>query len=64
MVAVLEGGYSLRLLGKMTTAVIAQMAGVPHQFHNEHETADPEIQKRAGEIIEDVRRIQSSFWEV
>jgi len=64
MVAVLEGGYSLRLLGKMTTAVIAQMAGVPHQFHNEHETADPEIQRRAGEIIEDVRRIQSSFWEV
>jgi acetoin utilization deacetylase AcuC-like enzyme len=64
MVAVLEGGYSLRLLGKMTTAVIAQMAGVPYQFRDKHETADPRIQKRASKIIGEVRRIQSSFWRV
>jgi acetoin utilization deacetylase AcuC-like enzyme len=64
MVAVLEGGYSLRLLGKMVTAVIAQMTGVPYQFRDKHETADPRIQRRASKIIEEVRRIQSSFWRV
>ena len=64
MVAVLEGGYSLRLLGKMATAVIAQMAGVFYQFRDEHETTDSRIQRRASKIIEEVRRIQSSFWKV
>ncbi len=64
LVAVLEGGYSLRLLGKMTTAVIAQMAGVPYQFRDKHATADQRIQRRANKIIDEVRHIQSSFWKV
>jgi len=64
LVAVLEGGYSLRLLGNMTVAVIAQMAAVPYQSRDKHATADPRIQRQASEIVKEVRHIQSSFWNM
>jgi acetoin utilization deacetylase AcuC-like enzyme len=64
IVAVLEGGYSLRFLGKMATAVIAEMAGIPYSVQDKHEMADTGIQKQAEKVIEEVRLIQSSFWNL
>ncbi len=64
IVAVLEGGYSLRFLGKMATAVISEMAGVPCLFQDNRELANPTIQNQAEEIIKEVMRIQSSFWKL
>ena len=64
IVAVLEGGYSLHFLGKMATAVIAEMAGVPYSFQDKREMANPRIQKQAEKTIKEVRRIQSSFWNL
>ncbi len=64
IVAVLEGGYSLRFLGKMATAVISAMAGVPCLFQDYRELANPTIQNQAEEIIKEVMRIQSSFWKL
>jgi len=64
IVAVLEGGYSLHFLGKMATAVIAEMCGIPYSFQDKHEKANVRVRKKAERIIEEVRRIQSAFWNL
>jgi len=64
LVAVLEGGYSLSFLGKMATAVVAKMAGVSYNIQDERPVANSRIRKRALKTIEDVKKIQSSFWDL
>jgi len=64
LVAILEGGYSLSFLGRMAVAVIARMAGVPYLIKDECPLASPKIRKRAEKIIEEVKSIQSSFWDL
>jgi len=64
LVAVLEGGYSRSLLGRMAVAVIAKMAGAPYPTKDKQPMAGPRIQKRAKKIIEEVKSTQSSFWDL
>ena len=64
LVAILEGGYSLRFLGRMAVSVIARMAEVPYFTKDKRPMADPGIRKRAEKIIEEVKRVQSSFWNL
>ncbi|NIM97953.1 MAG: hypothetical protein GTO24_07725, partial [candidate division Zixibacteria bacterium] len=46
-VAVLEGGYSLSFLGKMTAGVIGRMAGISYTVRDKHPAAAPEIRRQA-----------------
>jgi len=64
IVAVLEGGYSLSFLGKMATGVIGRMAGISYTIRDKHPVATPEIRKKAEETIGEVKRTQSSFWDL
>lgn len=64
LAAVLEGGYSRSFLGRMAVAVIAKMAGIPYPIKDKQPVADPKIQKRAKKIMEEVKSIQSSFWDL
>jgi acetoin utilization deacetylase AcuC-like enzyme len=64
MVAVLEGGYSQDFLGVMTAAVIAKMSDAPYSIQDRKVTAIPRIRKRAKEILNEVKNIQSSFWNL
>jgi acetoin utilization deacetylase AcuC-like enzyme len=62
LVAILEGGYSLRFLGRMAVSVIARMAEVPYFTKDKRRMANPGILKQAERIIQEVKRVQSSFW--
>jgi len=64
LVAILEGGYSLRFLGKMAVSVIARMAEVPYFIKDKRPVAGPGIRKRAESIIEEVKKVQSPFWDL
>ena len=64
LVAILEGGYSLRFLGRMAVSVISRMAEAPYFTKDKRPVADPGIRKRAERIIEEVKRVQSSFWNL
>jgi len=63
LVAVLEGGYS-HFIGRIAAAVIAKMAGVPYTIKDKQPVAGPRTQKRAKKMIEEVKGIQSSFWDL
>jgi acetoin utilization deacetylase AcuC-like enzyme len=64
LAAVLEGGYSLNFLGKMATSAIARMAGVHYRARDVSPVARPRIRRNAEQIIGNVRRIQSAFWQL
>ncbi|UCE29333.1 MAG: histone deacetylase [Candidatus Bathyarchaeota archaeon] len=64
LVAVLEGGYSLSFLGKLATAAVAKMAGISYQIQDRRSVANSRTRKQAQKIIEDVKKTQSSFWEL
>ncbi len=64
LVAVLEGGYSLRLLGKMACAVTARLAEIPYVIHDRHYGAGLKIRKKGEKTIAQVKKIQSSFWNI
>ena len=64
LAAILEGGYSLRFLGRMAVSAIARMAEVPYTIKDKRPVASSKIRKRAERIIEEVKRVQSSFWDL
>ena len=64
LVAILEGGYSLRFLGRMAVSVIARMAEVPYFIKDRRPVAGPGIRKQAEKTIKEVKRVQSSFWDM
>lgn len=65
LVATLEGGYSLDFLGKMVTSAIARMAHLPYRVDDSRRPAShPRIVRKAEEIMNNVKTIQSSFWKL
>jgi acetoin utilization deacetylase AcuC-like enzyme len=64
LVAVLEGGYSLRFLGKMACAVTAKMAEIPYSIKDKHRGAGVKVRKKGEKTIKQVKKIQSSFWNI
>ncbi len=64
LVAILEGGYSLRFLGRMAVSVIAKMAEIQYFIKDKRPVVGLGLRKRAERIIEEVKRVQSSFWDI
>jgi acetoin utilization deacetylase AcuC-like enzyme len=64
LMAVLEGGYNLRVLGKMVAAVIARMAEIPYSIRDKRLGAISAIKKKGETTIEKVKKIHSSFWNI
>ncbi len=64
LVAVLEGGYNLRVLGKMATAVIARIAGIHYYMKDKRYGAISALRKKGEKTIKEVKKIHSRFWDI
>jgi len=64
LVAVLEGGYSLRFLGKMACAVTAQMAEISYSIRDKHHAAVIKVRRKGEKTINRIKKLQSSFWNI
>jgi len=64
LVVSLEGGYSLNFLGKMVTSAIAKMAHASYVVRDNRPVSHPRVVKKAEEIISNVKRIHSMYWEL
>jgi acetoin utilization deacetylase AcuC-like enzyme len=64
LVAVLEGGYNLRVLGKIAAAVTARMAGISYSIKDKRRGTTSAVRKQGEKTIEEVKKIQSSFWDM
>lgn len=64
LVAVLEGGYTLRYIGKMAATVTAKMSKIPYSFKDKPQCAEPKIRKEAQKMLAQVKKTQSEFWNI
>lgn len=64
LVATLEGGYSLNFLGKLVTSAIAKMASVLYRLDDCRQNVNSRSSRKAEQIINSVRSIQSSYWKL
>ncbi|MCW4015323.1 MAG: histone deacetylase [Candidatus Bathyarchaeota archaeon] len=64
LVAVLEGGYNLRFLGKMASTVTAKMANIPYTIKDKPHCTNLKSQKKGENAINQVKKIQSQFWNI
>ena len=64
LVAVLEGGYSLRFLGRMACAVTAKMAEIPYSIKDRHHGSGIKVRRKGEKTIKRIKKIQSPFWNI
>lgn len=63
-VAVLEGGYNLRQLGKLVASTISKMAGFSYSMKIESPPTNSRAEKQAEKVIEEIKEVQSAFWSL
>jgi acetoin utilization deacetylase AcuC-like enzyme len=64
LVATLEGGYSLNILGKLVTSAISRMASTFYRLDGSRQNVKSLVSKKAEQTINSVRNIQSSYWKL
>ncbi len=64
LVAVLEGGYSLRHIGKMFVADLALLTGREYELVDEPTGTPGRVREKAERTLRTARLIQSEFWEL
>ncbi|PVX26800.1 MAG: histone deacetylase [Candidatus Bathyarchaeum sp.] len=64
LVAVLEGGYSLKFIGKLACTVTAKMATVPYSFKDKPRYSAPTIKRKAEKMLTQIKKTQSAFWNI
>jgi acetoin utilization deacetylase AcuC-like enzyme len=64
LVSVLEGGYSLRFVGKIAAAAIAKMSGTPYIVSDEVLSVNRRVRRQGEKVIEEVKKVQRNFWRI
>lgn len=64
LVVSLEGGYSLNFLGKMVASALAKMAHASYVVRDNRPVGNPRVVRKAEQIISNVKRIHSMYWEL
>jgi acetoin utilization deacetylase AcuC-like enzyme len=64
LVSVLEGGYSLRFIGKIAAGAIAKMSGTNYEIDDRRPATNQKARRRGENIIESVKKVQKAFWDI
>jgi len=64
LVSVLEGGYSLKFVGKIAAAAIAKMSGALYIVDDKVPAASKCSRRQGEKFIEDVKEVQKAFWNI
>jgi len=63
-VSVLEGGYSLNFVGKIATAAVAKMSGIPYTVNDNVPAPSKHVRIQGEKLIEKVKKAQRAFWNL
>ncbi len=64
LASVLEGGYSLKFVGKIAATATAKMSGAPYIINDKVPVTDKRARRRGETAIRDVKEIQRTFWNI
>jgi len=60
----LEGGYSLKFIGKLAVAAVAKMSRATYSMEDEVPTTKKRVNEQGEKVIKEVKRVQKAFWNV
>lgn len=61
---VLEGGYSLRFIGKLAVTAVAKMSGAIYSIEDKVPTTKTHVKEQGEKVIKQVKHVQKSFWNI
>jgi acetoin utilization deacetylase AcuC-like enzyme len=64
LVSVLEGGYRLKIVGKLAAAAIAKMSAIPYATKDRAPTAKRRAESQGLKILGEVKKVQGAFWRL
>jgi len=64
LVAVLEGGYNLRFVGKMAASAVARMSRTPYLVEDKAPEVSKKTTARGERVLEDVKKVQRDYWNI
>jgi acetoin utilization deacetylase AcuC-like enzyme len=64
LVSLLEGGYSLKFVGKIAATAIAKMCGASYVVDDRAPVSSERVRRRAERVIEEVKKVQRAFWNI
>jgi acetoin utilization deacetylase AcuC-like enzyme len=64
LVAVLEGGYSLKFVGRLVAAAILEMSGSRYAVSDSIPKPKKSVRIHGEKIIEEVKKAQRTFWKI
>jgi acetoin utilization deacetylase AcuC-like enzyme len=64
LVAVLEGGYNMRILGKLACAVAAKLAEIPYSVEDKRQGTDLKNRRKGNKTINKIKKTQSAYWNM
>jgi len=64
LVSVLEGGYSLKFVGKLAMTAIARMSGAIYSVEDKAPITRKRIIEQGEKVIKEVKQVQKAFWSV
>jgi len=64
LVSVLEGGYSLKFVGKIAAAAIAKMSKTSYALNDKVPMSKEYVTRQGEKVIEEVKRVQRAFWNI
>jgi len=64
IVSALEGGYSLKFIGKIAAAAIAKMSRTFYILNDKAPTTGKRVRVHGGKVIREVKNVQKAFWSL
>lgn len=64
LVLVLEGGYSLKFIGKLAVATVAKMSGAIYSMEDKVPVTKKRVKEQGEKVIKQVKHVQKAFWNV
>ena len=61
---ILEGGYSVRFVGKLASNAIARLSQTTYQLEDQVPAVSQRLRCNGEKVIRDVKQIQKSFWRL
>jgi len=64
LVLTLEGGYSLKFVGKLAAIAIAKMSRTPYTIEDRVPATNERLRRHGERVIREVKKVQGAFWNI
>jgi acetoin utilization deacetylase AcuC-like enzyme len=64
LVFILEGGYSVRFVGRIAASAVGRMSGSAYRVDDRVSASKKSVREQGEKVIKEVKKVQRSFWNL